>query len=122
MEEEESWVREETALALGQVKSPSAASRLERTLNDNAERDYVRAAAARSLGRLKQASSFPIMVGAIATPGAAPELKLALIESLCRYEQQRVEAVQAIAPLADDEDIIVAAAAALRVKKQCATR
>ena len=119
MEEDESWVREESALAMAQLGSPTAARKLEAVLGDNSERDYVRAAAARALGKLQDGGSFEVLVGALSSPGSAPELKLALIESLCRFGQQRAQAVQAIAPLADDEDIIVAAAAAQRVKSQC---
>jgi hypothetical protein len=59
------------------------------------------------------------LVGAAASAGAPPELKLALIGALCAH-RERAEALHAIAPLARDPDLLVAALAEQEVAKRCA--
>jgi HEAT repeat protein len=120
LDAEESWVREETARVLGRVRSPEVVERLHTVLLDANERPWVRAAAADGLAQLARPESFEVMAGVIAAPGLDPEQKLALIEGLCTFSERRADAVQAIAPLVNDEDLMVAALAAKKVTKQCA--
>lgn len=117
---DESWVREETARALGRMHSKEVVDRLQALLLDAGERPWVRAAAADSLAQLARPESFDVMSGLLAVPGLDPEPKLALIEGLCVFAERREEAIQAIAPLMDDEDLMVAALAEKRVRHQCA--
>jgi HEAT repeat protein len=119
LDAEESWVREETARALGPVRSEDVVSRLQAILLDAGERPWVRAAAAESLGKLSRPESFEVMTGVLASPGLDSEAKLALIEGLCAFADRRADAVQAIAPLAADEDLMVAALAEKMVRAQC---
>src|SRR5262245_60904741 len=120
LDAEESWVREETARVLGRVRSNEVVERLQAVLLDAAERPWVRAAAADSLAALARPESFDVMLGVLSAPGLDPEPKLALIEGLCSYADRRAEAVQAITPLLEDEDLIVAAYAEKKVRRQCA--
>jgi hypothetical protein len=105
--------------ALGRLRSNEVVERLQTVLLDGTERPWVRAAAADSLAALQRPESFEVMIGVLAAPGLDPEPKLALIEGVCSYEARRAEAVQAIAPLVEDEDLIVASLAEKKVRKQC---
>jgi HEAT repeat protein len=116
---EHGWVREEAARLLGSSGTQAAASDLESLVADRGERPLVRAAAARALGLLRAPTSLPVLVGVASVPGTPPEVKLALIDALCAFAP-KPEALQAIAPLERDEDLLVSVAAAERVQWQCA--
>jgi HEAT repeat protein len=120
LDAEESWIREESARALAPLRSDRVIENLEKKLLDRNERPWVRAAAADGLATIARASSFDVMTGVIVEPGLDPEAKVALIEGLCAFPEKQADAVQAIAPLADDEDIVVSALAAKKVSTQCA--
>jgi HEAT repeat protein len=120
LDAEESWVREETARVLGRVRSQEIVEKLQAVLLDPEERPWVRAAAADSLALLARPESFDVMVGVLAAPGLDSEAKLALIEGVCTFAERRAEAVQAISTLVEDEDLMVAALAEKKVRRQCA--
>ncbi len=120
LDSDQSWVREETARALGGLRSRDAVERLQAILLDNAERPWVRAAAADGLARLARPETFDAMAGVLADTGLDPEPKLALIAALCAFPDRRDDAVQAITPLIGDEDLIVAAFAEKEVRSRCA--
>ena len=101
--DERSWVREESAGA---------------RLADPTERRYVRAEAARALGRLGAREAAPEL-SAAARPDAAPELKLAVLEALCGLDPRGPDTQAVLQRLADDEDILVAAVARHRRGAGC---
>ena len=101
------------------ANNPQAGERLERVVADGEESSWVRAAAARSLGIVGQATSaLPLLLGVAATPNAEPELKLAAIEASCRLGG--TGALPGLAPITRDEDLLVAAAAERMVLRRCA--
>lgn len=114
---EESWVREEAVRVLGRHPSEENARLIEARLLDGAEKVWVRAGAADSLGVIRDPASLGVLIGVASSPGVEPELKLALIRALCRFEDP--SALQAIAPLTRDEDLLVAAAAEKEVQSRC---
>lgn len=113
---EHSWVREEAARALSQVPGPEAARLLEEVLERPRERPWVRAAAAASLGDIRDPGSLPVLIGVLSQPGQDAEVELALIGALCAYRERR--ALQAIATLEQDDDLLISAAAA-RARLAC---
>lgn len=117
LDHKKSWVREEAALALGENEVAEAASPLETIVANKSERDYVRAAAARALGRIRAPSSLGVLSGVAAERGAPPSLALAVIEALCRYKSD--DAVQAISPLGQHDDIRVQAVAKREMSAGC---
>jgi HEAT repeat protein len=116
---ERGWVREEAARTLGLAGTQAAAPALENLVTATGERPLVRAAAARALGLLRVPTSLPVLVGVASAPGTPPEVKLALIDALCAFAPNP-EALQAIAPLMTDEDLLVSVAATERVQWRCA--
>ncbi|MBN2499001.1 MAG: HEAT repeat domain-containing protein [Deltaproteobacteria bacterium] len=119
LRDERSWVREEAALRLGELGGEAPARLLESILQDERERWYVRAAAARALSRIGDARSFGLLSGLAARPELEPEIKIALIEALCACGPEQ-EALQSIAALAGDQDLLVAALASSRMRVRCA--
>jgi HEAT repeat protein len=118
LEDDRGWVREEAILALGRGGRPEAPARLAATLQDNGERAYVRAAAAVVLGQIHDPASFDGLVAMAAAQGLSPEIKLAVVEALCRFPLKD-QAVRAITPLTHDEDLLVSALAEARVRSRC---
>lgn len=114
-----SWVREEAAKALGQPQFRTEVPDLLRVLTNPQEKRYVRAAAARSLGRIGDRQVIDALVGVAAEPAAAPELKLAVIEGLCALQSGPGPALSAIQSLTRDQDIVVAAVAQHRTETTC---
>lgn len=115
--DDRAWVREEAALAL--ALDPEAGGLLVRVVANGEESSWVRAAAAKSLGIVGSKDTVvPLLLGIAATPNAEPELKLAAIEASCRLGG--AEAVAGLAPVARDEDLLVAAAAERMVLRRCA--
>jgi HEAT repeat protein len=117
LHDDRSWVREEAAKALGEMKAKDAEAGLIAVLRSPTERPYVRAASARALGRIGSPSSFPDLSGLVASSASPPELKLALIDALCSYDGQ--EPLTVLTPLGSDEDILVAAKAEKAVRSKC---
>ncbi len=112
-------MREDAATALAEAGAPEAVSPLEQIVVRRDERDFVRASAARALGRLGAPSSLGVLSGVATERGAPPALQLAVIEAVCRYQAKDPTAVQAIAPLAQHEDLLVAASAQQHVAAEC---
>jgi HEAT repeat protein len=111
-------VREESAKALGRHRVRAAQPALRARLNDAVEERYVRAEAARALGQLG-ARDTASDLRAAARPDAAPELKLAVLEALCALDPGGPDTQAALQSLADDEDVLVAAAARHRRGAGC---
>ncbi|MEQ8280319.1 MAG: HEAT repeat domain-containing protein [Deltaproteobacteria bacterium] len=111
LDHERSWVREDAATALGAARAAEAVGPLEQLVTRRDERDYVRAAAARALGEIGAASSLGVLAGVATERGAPPALQIAVIEAVCRYGKTDETAAQAIAPLAQHEDLLVSASA-----------
>lgn len=119
LSDERSWVREDAATALADAGASEAVPPLEQLVVRRDERDYVRASAARALGRLGAGSSLGVLAGVATERGAPPALQLAVIEAVCRYQARDATAVQSIAPLAQHEDLLVAASAQRRIAAEC---
>lgn len=117
---EHSWVREDAALALGAARVVDAVGPLEALVVLREEDPYVRAAAARALGAIGAPSSLGVLTGIAAERGASPTLQLAVVEAVCRYQADQPSAVQALAPLAQHQDLLVAAAAKKGIQSGCA--
>lgn len=115
--DERSWVREEAARVLGLKRYQVARAALEARLVDGKERSYVRAAAAEALGALADPQSLALLTGIALEPSAPPDLKVALVLALCRFESP--EAMQTITPLSSNDDLLVSAVAASSVATNC---
>lgn len=88
---------------------------------DAKERSFVRAAAAQALGELEDPALVGVLSGVAAAPGNPPELKLAVIDCLCRLAQRAedAEAMRAVSALMRDEDLLVSARAESAVAGDC---
>jgi HEAT repeat protein len=122
LEDSRSWVREEAVRTLGNMRAVEARPSLEARLGDRREKPYVRSAAAIALGQLGRIESIAVLVGVAGEPATPPDVKLSIIHSLCAVSELGPEPMQAIAPLANDEDLLVAAFAEQSVSTRCHAR
>lgn len=120
LHDERSWVREAAVSAVGRHRVQAGAEPVQACLSDAGEKRYVRAAAATALADLGRVEALPELARIATEPGAAPELELAILGALCRLGPQDPQTQQALAHLAEDEDILVAAAARHRQQTGCA--
>jgi HEAT repeat protein len=109
LEDEDSWAREEAARTIGEARWAEGRALLETRLLDSSEKTYVRRAAAEALGALADPASFSVLAGLVERPETPPEVKIALVRAICAYEGP--EPIAVIAPLAKNEDLLVAATA-----------
>ncbi len=117
------WVREEAAVALGRMHAEKARSVLESVMLDRHERAYVRAACAAALGEIYDRASIGALTGIAAQNETPPEVKLAVIGSLCVFAKEwPAEPMQAIAVLAKDDDVLVSALAEANLAAKCKKR
>ena len=114
-----SWVREEAARVLGVRRMAAARGVLLERAQSMDERRYVRAAAVRALGRIGNSQDRGALEALARVPGTAPELKLALVEALCRLQPDPAT-FEVLAMLSDDEDLLVSACASTEVEQKCA--
>ena len=118
LRDDRSWVREETLLASGAAGRSQLRPDMQAKLLDERERPWVRAAAARALGALGGGVDPDTLLSVGLAPGTPPELKLAIVDALCRVAPR--EGASRVAGLAEDVDPLVAAAAAKKADTQCA--
>ena len=85
-------------------------------LLDEAEKPWVRAAAADALGALGGVQP-ETLAGVAMAPGTPPSVKIALVDALCRVVPKRGPSL--VAGLLNDPDALVAAAAALKTETRC---
>ncbi len=117
LRDERSWVREEAALAAGHHRQQGLRPMIWERLMDAEEAPWVRAAAARALGQLDVRDVDTLTSLALAT-GTPPEVKLALVETVCRADRE--SGASRLTPLKNDPDLLVAAAAERKVQTRCA--
>lgn len=119
--DERSWVREEAALAAGRGGLVELVPDLQARLLDPRERPWVRAAAASGLGALSEDDRAGVDAQTLASvafrPDTPPEVKIALVDAVCRSDSARGTGL--IAGLAKDTDALVAAVARRRTETQC---
>lgn len=115
--DERSWVREEAARAMGRSRDRESRELLEARLFDRGEKTWVRSAAAEALGQLGELKTLPLFAGLAVQPDTPPEVKLALIRAMCAFPGD--EPLSAIAPLAANEDLLVASLASAQLASSC---
>jgi HEAT repeat protein len=117
------WVREEAASSLGRMHAEKTRSVLESVMLDKHERGYVRAASATALAEIYDRASIGALTGVAAQNDTPPEVKLAVIGSLCVFAKEwPTEPMQAIAILTKDDDVLVSALAEANLASKCKTR
>lgn len=119
LEDDRSWVREAAAQAVGRHHVTSLEPDVVARLQDEAEPPWVRAAAARALARLPSLTAIGPLQGLARRPDVAPELGLAVLEALCQLAPATPETDEALRRLAQDPDVLVAAAAIHRRSTGC---
>jgi HEAT repeat protein len=115
--DERSWVREEAARSLGNNRVVEARELLEARVSDRAEKVWVRSASAGALGKIGDARSLGLLAGIAVQPETPSEVKIAVVQAMCAFPGE--EPLSSIAPLAGNEDLLVASIASASLASSC---
>ena len=86
LEDERSWVREESLRALGALRAKQVVPAIEARLRDAEEREYVRSAAAVALGRIGDPRAVHALSEVARAPNTPSELKGEVAQAPARGE------------------------------------
>lgn len=106
LNDERSFIRELAAVKLGENRSSDAIDSLVERLKAPEEKNYVKAAAARALGLIRNSRAAPALESLFLT-SADPEVRFQCIKALAQFAAFNPSIVGALEAGLQDEDLLV---------------